>query len=92
MNVKVKNLQNTTGRVPVDTSRTWQKFWENKTGAQFTFCSCSDCFELAAVGGHVKKVDMNDDKWYIVPLCRKCNTKSADETYIVDHEKLVPVR
>lgn len=89
MNVNVKNLNGTTGRTPCDGSTTWLEYWSKKMDYRPAFCACQDCFSGAEVGGHVKKANLHDDSWYIVPLCKKCNKRTED--FAVDQDYLVPV-
>ncbi len=81
MITKVKNLRGTGDRKPVGYN-SWLEFWEARSGEKATMCksiSCSSKTDL--VGAHVKKVDSNDGKWYIVPLCKGCNARD-DEFYV----------
>ena len=51
---------------------------------------CSNCgTDENLVGAHVKKVNSNDNKHYIVPLCKKCNNL-RNKTFII-YSELVPV-
>lgn len=86
--VKVKNINGTTGRIPKGYS-SWEDFWQSKKGKEFSDCSCKGCTDEAKVGAHVKKVDSIDNKWYIVPLCKGCNSKSI--SFEVREDDLVPV-
>lgn len=44
------------------------------------------------VGGHViKEKCENDRKWYIIPLCKECNSPSNEKYFSVDEDYLVPV-
>ena len=79
--IKVKNLNGTSDRVPNGYS-SWLAFWEAKAGRRATQCNrflCSATSNL--VGAHVKKVDGNDNSWYIVPLCHADNM-STEEFYV----------
>jgi hypothetical protein len=59
----------------------------NKTADKCYVSGCSN--DNSLVGGHVKKVDSNDNKWYIIPLCRSCNAKE-DEIFTLNSDyKLV---
>lgn len=87
--VKVKNLHNTSGRVPNGYS-SWKDYWQKKKGYWPKFCSVNDCLELATLGGHVKKVGASDNSWYIVPLCSKHNN-DHDAEFFVPESMLVPV-
>ncbi|MBA7855408.1 hypothetical protein ACHHY8_05730 [Enterobacter cloacae complex sp. 2024EL-00215] len=72
--MKIKNLNNTTGKVCSCDS--WLKHWENISGQESSSCGNQDCFNMAEVGGHVKKCDEDDNSHYIVPLCKTCNSSS----------------
>lgn len=55
----------------------WLKYWENATGMKAQWCHRVDCISpllaKATDGAHVQLDNSNDDHWYIVPLCHKCN-------------------
>ena len=89
MIVRVKNLHGTSDRVPSDGSSSWKEFWEKTTGKSFSSCANLDCQKDAELGGHVIKTD-DDMRWYIVPICAKCN--ALDNPYYVDTVNTVPVR
>lgn len=91
--VEVININNTS-KPPYNNPgskgyKSWEKFWEAKKECEFpTFCQCVECLNNAEVGAHVMKTS-SDRKWYIVPLCYKCNKN--DEPFIVDEFYLVEV-
>lgn len=65
--VKVKNLNNTSGKQPLGYD-TWLDFWEGKTGKTANHCGATDCDVKGRdnlVGAHVKKVGVGDDRHYI---------------------------
>lgn len=67
----------------------WITYWENKSLLPFpTYCQCEECYNHVKVGAHVKKT-YEGNKWYIVPLCHKCNMKT--ESFNVDEDYLVEV-
>ena len=87
----VKNLNGTSGRYPQNCG-TWLEYWERETGKRAYFCHRQGCMEFGhdnLVGAHVKKVGVNDDSWYIVPLCNRCN-HIGTEFWV--EGPLVPVR
>lgn len=89
---KVKNLNGTSDNDPKKKGySSWKSFWEDKTGREFSSCSCSGCLESASVGAHVQKVSLDDRKWYIVPLCNSCNVSKKDEVFEVRNDDLVAV-
>lgn len=91
MRHKVQNLNGTSGRLPQNES-SWLEFWEMKTGLRANHChyvGCGTTGRHNLVGAHVKKVGVNDDSWYIVPLCNRCN-HIGTEFWV--EGPLVPVR
>ncbi|MBR6982012.1 MAG: hypothetical protein IKH75_00535 [Ruminococcus sp.] len=89
--VKVKNLNGTSNRVPSDGSSSWQEWWEKKKKRKFGECSRINCSVKAEVGAHVQKALINDRRWYIVPLCRACNSSKSENGFYVDEKDLEPV-
>ena len=87
--VKVKNLHNTSDRVPNGYS-SWKDYWKAKKGYWPSTCSAYGCSKPAVLGGHVKKVNSSDNRWFIVPLCSDHNNDHDAEFYVPD-EMLVPV-
>ena len=91
MYVRVKNLNGTVKYKPKH-DNSWIEGWERVSGRQSFLCSNYDCDSLKnVVGAHVQRADINDDKWYIVPLCIECNNKKSTEEIWVPLENLVPV-
>ena len=89
--VKVKNLHNTSGRTPAGFP-SWIDYWEWKTGRKWPkYCCVAGCLEEAAVGAHVKKVGSADNRWFIVPLCKKHNSSYYDDEFWVNERDLVLV-
>jgi len=90
MYTTVRNIIGTTDNKP-NGYNSWLDFWHDKTKRLPSFCSCDDCSSSAEVGAHVQEPGNNtSDKWYIVPLCKKCNKKS--DSFKVLSINLVPVR
>ena len=54
--VKVKNLHNTSERLP-DGYATWKDYWKAKKGYWPTLCAAYGCNNPAMLGGHVIKID-----------------------------------
>ncbi|WP_131548438.1 hypothetical protein [Pectobacterium brasiliense] len=77
--MKIKNLNHTTGKAC--SCGSWLKHWENVTGQMSIFCGNGACFNIAEVGGHVKKSGGNDGSHYIVPLCKTCNSSSFTDEF-----------
>lgn len=62
----------------------WIKHWRNYTGTSHKAtitCSRHGCWAMGTEGGHVIKVDSDDQCTYIVPLCSDHN-KGNDEYYV----------
>lgn len=89
--VVVKNLNGTADNKPPKGYGSWLEWWIAQTGKKSPYCSCTDCLDPAEVGAHVKKVNSDDNRWYIVPLCKSCNGKSSDTTFTVKEADLVEV-
>ena len=55
----------------------WLKYWEDATGLEAGNCHRVDCLSgdnvAATDGAHVQLDAPDDDRWWIVPLCHKCN-------------------
>ena len=68
----------------------WLQYWRNATGIWTEQqCYTIGCSEKATDGGHVQLDDPNNDKWYIVPLCHKCNCQHGKHFWVTG--PLVPV-
>ena len=67
----------------------WLKHWENFSYTVANFCSNIRCMETAKHGGHVQKVSLSDQNWYIIPLCPECNKMKAEQFEINDSVALV---
>jgi hypothetical protein len=74
----VRNLQEVS-HSPTCGCKTWLQHWENNSGKNAKTCSALDCSQAAEVGGHVQKRNVNDDSWYIIPICKGCNGKHGQE-------------
>lgn len=84
----VKNV-NGSGRYSAPSGySSWLEYWEDNAGRKVTYCGATGCYGTDLVGAHVQKADSNDNKWYIVPLCRSCNQRT--DTFYVAYP-LVPV-
>lgn len=56
----------------------WLEHWERFSEQEATTCVALGCTNHAQVGAHVQKVSMgvldpDDQRWYIIPLCRVHN-------------------
>ncbi len=88
MRKKVKNLHNTGDRVPHGYS-SWLDYWEKNSRHQARSCATVGCGSTTdLVGAHVIEANSDDNKWYIVPVCKGCNNKT--KPYLVDTD-LIPV-
>lgn len=86
--MRVRNLREGS-RQPTCGCKSWLDHWENNSGRKAGTCSASGCSEKATDGGHVQKVGVNDDSWYIIPLCRACNLQYGaeyDDIVLVKYE------
>jgi hypothetical protein len=52
--------------------KSWKHLWQTNTGLVFGMCSNVYCRNIARVGAHIH-IGQNVRKWYIIPLCYKCN-------------------
>jgi hypothetical protein len=66
----VKNINGTGKRLP-EGYRSWQHFWEVKTGEKAKH----------NVGGHVKKAYSSDNSWYIADITYTQNAKMEPYEY-----------
>lgn len=91
--IKVKNI-NHTSQDRYSSPKgydSWEEFWEIKSGQSFPKkCQNINCKNAAEVGAHVKKTS-GDHKWYIVPLCKKCNHPKNTDAFYVHEDQLVAV-
>jgi hypothetical protein len=68
----VKNLHGTRGKSCK--CSTWKRHWLICSGASWPkYCINRDCRNPPTLGGHVKKVDIDDNDHYIIPICASCN-------------------
>lgn len=86
MAIKVKNIKGTSdNKCNCDS---WMDHWEIETGKTAYKCIIKDCPNEAKHGGHVKRVDIDSNKWYIIPLCPSHNNwKKEDEEELKDWVK-----
>ncbi len=87
---KVKNLKNTSDKQP-EVYNSWLKYWEENSGEKAIQCAHYNCdCKERLNGAHVKKVNGNDNSWFIVPLCDRHNHYSQEFEFEVVG-KLIPV-
>ena len=75
--MRIKNINGTSEREPSG-YKSWQDFWEKKTGLKAE----ND------VGGHVKKVDSQDNTWHIADITYAQNNLSEPYDYNSELAKL----
>lgn len=88
---------------PACSCNNWIEHWKNNCDYQKPFvcpvCSNKPTDDNPWVGGHVQKVCQNDNeecvlandqKIYIVPICKGCNN-DGDLVFLVDKNYLVPM-
>ena len=87
--MKIKNIKMTSDK-PCSCG-SWLKHWEKFSALSFAYCSVSspNCMNKDLVGAYVRKVDSDDKKWYIVPLC-SAHSKDAGILEISDNITLIP--
>ncbi len=67
----------------------WLQHWRNFSNSSVTYCSESTCTNTDLVGAHVQKSSLNDNSWYIVPLCKSHNHNSVVELEVVSGIRFV---
>lgn len=50
-------------------------------------CSVIDCKNPSLIGGHVQKVNDENNHWYIVPLCKTCNGNKNHDFEIYQNDE-----
>jgi hypothetical protein len=81
--IKVKNVNGSSlFNKPADYD-SWLSYWENNKkllNADKRY-ECPACNEPVTkdyfVGAHVQKVNSADERWYIVPICKSCNSREG---------------
>lgn len=99
MAIQVKNIRGT-GENARRITGSWLEYWEEKTGRKADKCLAFDedatkdpskvyqCGSTRGlVGGHVKKVNSSDNRWYILPICGSHNQR--EDIYYAREEDLV---
>lgn len=89
--ISVKNLHEGSPKPITKGCDSWKEYWEHETGRKFSDCSCYGCGNKAEHGSHVIKTNSDDKKWYIVPLCAKCNNHYNEDAFKVRKIDLVPL-
>lgn len=94
--VKVKNIKHTSSKKhkrPLNGRESWLDYYKKSKGISSDMtlpCANIACNKKAEVGGHVKKDD-SEKKWYITPLCSKCNNFNNEDSFTVRKDNLVPI-
>lgn len=73
---KVKNVLGSSRYAAPLGYSSWLEYWEKQTCIKKCICGASGCSNTDLVGAHVQKANSSDKKWYITPLCRRCNLKT----------------
>jgi hypothetical protein len=71
--------------IPRFACSTWYEHWERASQQWLICCAEHTCTKPISQGALVQKAEENDDKWYIVPLCKQ-HSKSNDILNIGDVE------
>lgn len=88
---KVKNLNGT--KEMKCKCGTWLDHWKSFSGKTSLPAKCANiaCKGTDLVGGHVKKVNSDDNATYIVPICKACNnTKDLEFSVALHNTPLAP--
>ena len=56
----------------------WLAYWEKATGKKANLCHNILCSSKATDGAHVQLDTPYDNRWYIVPLCHRCNCQFGE--------------
>lgn len=56
----------------------WLAYWEKATGKEANLCHNISCSSKATDGAHVQLDTPHDNRWYIVPLCHRCNCQFGE--------------
>lgn len=61
----------------------WKKYWEDATNLAADHCHKVGCTSTLNIdGAHVQLDTPNDNRWWIVPLCHKCNCNFGAHFYV----------
>jgi hypothetical protein len=88
--MKVRNLQEKPRSLTCG-CESWLQHWENNSGKKADTCSALNCSNNAEVGGHVQKRNGDDNRWYIIPICKSCNGKHGQEYDVKKDTFFVPI-
>lgn len=79
----IKNINNVF--IPKCTCTTWYEHWERASQQWLICCAERTCTKSISQGALVQKAEENNNKWYVVPLC-KIHSNSNDILDIGDVE------
>ena len=83
----IKNINNT--YPPPHSSSSWYEHWTNFSDQWLICCAERSCTKLISQGAIVQKAEIEDDKWYVVPLCKK--HANSNEILDIGDVKLIEV-
>ena len=97
--IEVVNLAGTADEKCPGGCSSWLEHWRrhslgNRSGRMDKgMCAGKSCCNKATVGGHVKRVSVEDEGKYIIPLCEECNSLTVEyevvpETWFVSARQL----
>jgi len=89
--MKVRNLQEEP-HPPTCACNSWLEHWEKNSVKKAGICSALNCSKNTEVGGHVQKRNVNDDSWYIIPICKSCNGKLGQEYEVKTDTIFIPIK
>lgn len=86
--MKIKNVNGTSDK---DCKcGTWIDHWKNFSHKSLpTTCPEVSCSDKDLVGAHVQLADSTNEKWHIIPLCKKHNGEKGKTLTVID-TALVP--
>jgi len=86
--MKVININGTSDNVCRCGS--WLNHWKKFSSQSMpTYCPEKSCTKIPEVGAHIQKDNSYDKSWYIIPLCKDCNSKTGSSLEISDLITLV---
>lgn len=85
--MKVKNINGTSDNTCHCGS--WMDHWKKFGGQSINYCPVENCLAKAEVGAHVQKEGSAENRWFIIPLCRKHNGETGQSLNIGDAWPLV---
>jgi hypothetical protein len=83
----IKNINNV--YIPKCGCATWYEHWTNSTDQWLICCAELTCTKPISQGALVQDAEKDEDKWYVVPLCR--NHANSNDILDIGDAHLVPV-